>query len=211
MPQPNIAGTPIGPPATRAELSDVHAWLLGCAKLAAGKSMSRDEERAWKRHEKRERERHGAAAYEAIPKKLWEQWSGRQRKVLAEQAERYGIPFANKTINLPAVVKALHDFLARNARRLLADPSGDALLSGEMTPALEQYRRARARLAELELEARKRSLLPRDEVHDRLARVAVILRGAGEAIRKLDQESADVLDQALGDFEREIEDWMAGG
>lgn len=47
--------------------------------------------------------------------------SGRQTKVLNEQAERYGIPLGGRTINLPAVVRALHEFLARNARKLSED------------------------------------------------------------------------------------------
>ncbi len=38
--------------------------------------------------------------------------SGRQAKVLQEQAARYGIPFGGSTIDLPEVVRALHDFLA---------------------------------------------------------------------------------------------------
>ena len=48
--------------------------------------------------------------------------SGRQTKVINEQAARYDLPFGGPTIDLPDVVRALHDFLAKHAQRLA---SGD--------------------------------------------------------------------------------------
>ncbi len=68
--------------------------------------------------------------------------SGRQTKVINEQAERYGIPFGGATINLPTVVRALHDFLADNAVKLARDD--DPLMQGVGSPALERYREERA-------------------------------------------------------------------
>ena len=43
--------------------------------------------------------------YRTIPQKHWKVMSGRQTKVLAEQAQRYGLPFGSASIDLPAVVK----------------------------------------------------------------------------------------------------------
>ena len=52
-----------------------------------------------------------------LPQKRWREMSGRQAKVINELVITYGIPFNGATVNLPEVVRALRDFLARNARR----------------------------------------------------------------------------------------------
>jgi hypothetical protein len=113
--------------------------------------------------------------------------SGRQTKVMNEQADRYGTPFGGVFIDLTKVVKAWHDFLAENAQRLARDP--DELMQGGpgSSPALERYREERAALAKLDRLERERRLLPRDKVrqslgHDR--RRAAGRRGRpGAAVR----------------------------
>jgi hypothetical protein len=130
--------------------------------------------------------------------------SGRQTKVINEQARRYGIPFGGATINLPDVVRALHDFLAENAQRLNQD---DVLLAGDgvSSPALERYREERALLARLDRLEREEQLVARDEVREGLARVASLLRTAGETLERLHgADAAEVLREALADAEREI-------
>jgi IS4 transposase len=141
----------------------------------------------------------------AIPQKHWREMSGRQTKVLNEQAARYGIPFGGATINLPAVVRALHDFLADNAAKLARED--DPLMQGNSaSPALEAYRVERAALARLDRMERERLLVPRDDVRQALGRIAAILRNAGEALqRQCGPAGVDILFEALDDAQREID------
>jgi hypothetical protein len=137
--------------------------------------------------------------------------SGRQAKVLKEQSDLYGLPFGGPTINLGQLAKALHDFLAVHARRLTSrTESGDPLLGDSSSPALEQYRRERAVLARLDRLEREEQLLPRDETHDALSRISVILRRSLETIeRQHGAAAADVLRQALDEADREILQFLA--
>lgn len=166
-------------------------------------SLSREERAAVRRHEKEKEERLRWQFYNSIPQKHWRQMSGRQTKVLNEQAERHGIPFGGATISLPAVVRAMHDFLADNKYRLIRDE--DPLMVGGASPALERYREERASLARLDRREREMELLPRDEVRQSLAKMAAVLRVAGETLqRQYGQAAADILNEALDDTEHEI-------
>src|SRR3990172_5054457 len=90
-------------------------------KLRAGQTPTAQEGAALKRYEKEREEKLRWQYYGSIPQKHWRQMSGGQAKVLKEQADRYGLPFGGPTINLPAVARALHDFLADNAHKLARD------------------------------------------------------------------------------------------
>lgn len=95
--------------------------------------------------------------------------------------------------------------VARAADRESSD--GEPMLAGGDSPALERFRLARARIAELDLQERQGSLIPRDKVHDGLGRLATIIRGAGESLqRQFGREAQDILDEALADFDREAAD-----
>lgn len=84
---------------------------------------------------------------------------------------------------------------------------GDPMLSGENTPGLERFRMARAKIAELDLQERELSLIPRDKVHDGFGRLATILRSAGESLeRGYGREAKGILDEAVADFDRERAD-----
>lgn len=167
-------------------------------------SLSREEQAAVKQHEKDKEERLRWQYYDSIPQKHWRAMSGRQAKVLIEQASRYGIPFGSATISLPKVVRALHDFLADNKHKLARDD--DDLLSGPNSPALERYREERALLARLMRLEREGELLPRDLVRQSLAKTAALIRTAGESLQKqFGSAAAEVLYEAIDDAEAEIE------
>lgn len=173
-------------------------------KVLAGQELTVREQTLLKRIEKEKEERLRWQYYAAIPQKHWRDMSGRQTKVINEQAVRYGIPFGGATINLPTVVRSLHDFLADNAQKLAQDD--DALMQGSGSLALERYREERAAIARLDRLEREGSLLPRDEVREALGRIASILRGAGDTLqRQFGQTAADILLEALDDAGREIE------
>jgi hypothetical protein len=175
-------------------------------KAMQGEEPTAKERSALHRYEKQQEEERRWQYYQNIPQKHWRQMSGRQTKVINEQAERYGIPFGGRTICLPDVVRKLHDFLAANARKLSADD--DDMMSPEVaSPALEKYREERAALAKLDRLEREQQLVPRDEVRMGLGRVASVLRTATEALqREFGPEAAALLSDALDDAEREIAD-----
>ena len=173
-------------------------------KLMDKQEVSKEERRALKRHESEREERLRKQYYASIPQKHWREMSGRQAKVINEQAQRYGIPFSGKTINLLAVVRALHDFLADNAVKLARDE--DPLMQGTGSPALERYREERALMARLDRLEREGELLPRDEVREALGRISSILRSAGDTLqRHYGTGALEVLCEALDDAQREVD------
>lgn len=191
---------------------DVDKTLAATAykKLMAGQALSASEQAALRRYEKSKEESLRWAYYREIPQKHWREMSGRQTKVLNEQAALYGIPFGGPRINLPAVVKGLHDFLAANARKLAAEDD-ELLAANPASLALEEYRRERAHLARLERQERDRTLLPRDAMRVYLLRVALIVRNLGEALaREFGPIAATMLDEALEEAQREIDRSFAG-
>jgi hypothetical protein len=173
-------------------------------KVLAGQELTVREQTALKRFEKEKEERLRWQYYASIPQKHWREMSGRQSKVINEQALRYGIPFGGATVSLPAVVRSIHDFLADNAQKLARDD--DELMQGSGSPALERYREERAAIARLDRLEREGHLVPRDEVREALGRIASILRGAGDTLqRQFGQAAADILLEALDDAGREID------
>jgi hypothetical protein len=196
-------------PATAGKLSkQLDKELAGLAyrKVMNGEQPTAQERAALRRYEHEQEESRRWTYYESIPQKHWRQMSGRQTKVLNEQAERYGIPFGGRTIHLPNVVRALHDFLAANARKLSAEDEDALLVSDVPSPALERYREERAAIARLDRLERERALVPRDEVREGLGRVAALLRTAGESVQQqFGRSAAELLNEALDDAEREID------
>lgn len=196
---------PRDPPSlSAAERLEQQAAAAALRKMQAGQKPTRAEAAALKRVEKAQEERRRWEYYESIPQKHWREMSGRQTKVLHEQAERYGIPFGGRTINLPDVVRALHSFLKENALRLAYDES-DPMMSGLTSPALEEYRRERAALARLDRLEREQELVDRATVRTGFGRVAALLREAGETLQtRYGADAAQVLIDALENAQREL-------
>lgn len=63
-------------------------------------------------------------------------------------------------------------------------PPDELLLEEGDSPALERYRLAKAKLAELDLETRKGQLIERDKARDIFSRWAVLIRRMGERLAK---------------------------
>ena len=173
-------------------------------KVVQGEKLSSEERAALKRYEREQEEARRWEYYRSIPPKHWRQMSGRQAKVILDQARRYGIPFDDNPIDLPKVVRALHDFFAENSYKLTS--GNDALLQGDDgSPALERYREERAALARLDRLEREGMLVARDTVRDGLGRIASILRAAGETLeRQFGPTALEVLHEALDEAEAEV-------
>ena len=179
-------------------------------KVMAGERPTAKEAAALRRHESEQEETRRWQYYQDIPQKHWREMSGRQSKILNEQAERYGIPFGGRTICLPRVVKALHNFLARNARKL-ADEDDPLLNSDVASPALERYREERAAMARLDRLEREGQLVARADVREGLGRVASILRAAGDGLlQQFGRDAVELLNEAISDAERETERLFGG-
>ena len=99
----------------QSELLDRRMAAIALKKSEMGESPSVQESAALRRVERAYEEETRWKYYSQIPQSHWAKMSERQPKILAEQQERYGLPFGGAVINLPAVVKALHDFLAEHA------------------------------------------------------------------------------------------------
>ena len=180
-------------------------------KVMAKEDLTRQEQAALKRHEKAQEEKRRWQYYRTIPQKHWREMSGRQTKVINEQAVRYGLPFGGPVVELPAVVRAWHDFLAENAVKLAKDEP-DEMLQAPSSPALERYREERAAIARLDRLERERQLMPRDQAREALGRIASIIRAAGDSLqRQFGAAAGEILYEALDDAQREIDHTFAGG
>jgi hypothetical protein len=197
--------------------------LAALHKRQAGVTPSRREAAALARVEAQQEEARRWAYYRSIPQKHWREMSGRQTKVLHDQAELYGIPFGGATIDLPAVARRLHDFLAEHAQvfAALRTPAGSA--GGGDDDAALAVRLLRAKTAEKEADARrKRVAADRAEAAvvarpDHEAALEALVRACAAALRGLAAECGALAPQHEQDFgaraERrlgELADMVAG-
>lgn len=177
-------------------------------KVQRGEKLTQSEMALLRKHEKEQEESRRWEYYESIPQKHWRMMSGRQAKILNEQATRYGIPFSGKTISLPAVVRALHEFLAKHCNHISLE---DGAAPNGKSPALERFREKRAEKAEIELRQMERELVPVGQMREALARIAQGLRSATDQIqRQYGNGAAELLRDALEDAERDIEIMFGG-
>lgn len=92
--------------------------------------------------------------------------------------------------------------------RLRAEEDED--LEGEASPGLERYRNAKASLAELELSQRQHQLVTVEKVREGLLRWAVVIKRAGERIRKrFGADAHRIVTEALEECGRVINDEFA--
>ena len=124
--------------------------------------------------------------------------------MLNEQAARYGIPLGGARIDLPAVVKALHDFLAANAQKLARDE--DDLLAGGGSPALERYREGARETGPAGAAGAPKSAAAAKRGPGSWGRIAAVLRAAGDALqRQFGAAAVEILYEALDDAQRELD------
>jgi len=188
------------------ELADRKLAAAALQKQQAGQRPARDELAALRRVEKARDAALRATHYGTIAKKDWREWSGRQHKVLNDQADRYGLPIRGRTIDLPAVVRWLHDFLAANARKLAGSDDEDPAVAGASSPYMEEKRKWDAKRSKLAFEEATSQKIDRQAVRAAYSAVADVLRRAGEALRKQHGNDAQkILNDALGDADATID------
>lgn len=102
----------------------------------------------------------------------------------------------------PKVLQAWRDSAVADA---LTDCAKDGIMAGPSTPALEDLRRARAEIAKLDLDERRRNLLPRELIRRAFGRVASLLRGAGDVLlHRFGEEAAEILTDVLDEADAEM-------
>jgi hypothetical protein len=179
--------------------------MAALEKRRLGQKPSREESAALRRIEEAKAEEQRAATFAAVRKGEWAKWSGRQVKVINEQAERDGAPMLGATFSLPEFAKWFHDWRATIAPILAA--AKKAVVGGPDANIGERINRARARREEAkatreELECRKAlgQWVELEKVHEGLALFAKIMRGANQTVaRKFGAEAQTILDDAIED------------
>jgi hypothetical protein len=114
-------------------------------------------------------------------------------------------------IDLTAVIRWMHDYLARYGRRQsLAEGDDPLLVSGEQESPdaqrwLAEYRKQRSEHERLIVEQMKGVLVPRSVVRDALTRLALLLRRTGERLgREFGEAARKRLEETLDDFDQQL-------
>jgi hypothetical protein len=193
--------------AKHSDAVDQDLALEAIAKRKRGVVPSTREQQALSRVEKRQEEQRRWDYYRTIPQRHWREMSGRQTKVLAEQADLYGLPLGGRVIDLPVLVRRLHDFLAKLGRhggkwiKTLLDDDYDA--EGPLTESLDRLRTAKAEREEFNLQVLKRKYLPVDEIQDLFAVIASGLRQTLDSLqRQFGTEAMNIVREGIEEMER---------
>lgn len=127
---------------------------------------------------------------------------GHHRKIAPDAVKTVG---RKVYLHLPTVIKAhVADKLAK------ADKSStqveDPLLVGSDSPQLERYRAAKAGLAELDLEQRKKTHVDAHELHDGFMAIAgIVRRSAGDTLlARFGNDATEILNDAIEEAIRQF-------
>ena len=183
-------------------------------KRRMGKRPTYHEERALEKIERDDEERRRWEYYKSIPKRHYRKMSGRQSRTLNEQAERYGIPIDDETIDLREVLKWLHNFLAEHKHAL---QTGNPLLDGCSQALKDEYVRCqiaekteKAKLAHYDRLEREGALRDAAAIRTLLSGMARIHRGKLEALGRLHgPAAAKIIGEGWDDAQRLIDKFFA--
>ena len=178
--------------------------MQAAEKARRGESLTQREQRALRNYE-REKERDDRwRFYRTIPKRDWQELSGRPNKVLNEQADRYGIPLRGRTVDLVEIAHWCHDLLKEHGHKLQG--SDDEAMAGPATPQLERWRKAKADIAEMDRDRLRGDLIPRAEIHEGHVRLAARLRQFGEILQqRFGPYAYALLKDLLEDYQNDVD------
>lgn len=174
--------------------------------LREGKKPTTRAHRVYKKWQCEEEEKNRWVYYRSIPQHHWREMSGRAARIINDQAKTHGIPFDGKRIDLPSVVRALHDFLAKNRGKLRVDEPEDADL---------RLTTARARREELRLRREQGEVLDAQQVRkDRLRLMrwmkGVFDRAGSELSSQLSGRNADQVKPIVDSYFLKVANEIAG-
>ena len=146
----------------------------------------------------------GAYAKEEYAKKV-----GKHGTSLANQATQYGVPVGDLSVNLWAVCRWAHQFLADHGRKLTKtdDASKDDDHKKHWDAVAAEHR---AKAAELDWQTKARHLVPRAVIDECLGLVAASYRRAGEVLRRrFGDEASAILNEALAEASKHTDAYLS--
>ena len=197
-----------GPPPSTSEQIDRDLAASALRKRSAGGNPTGAERGALKRIEAAKEHDLRWQYLHTTRKKDYLEMSGRQAKVVNDQARRYGIPLLGRTIDLAAVIHWVHDWLAENARKLSAiEMDEDPAFAGGDSEWLEKYRKEKTLMARLERLEREGSLVRLDRTREGMSIFAGHIRDATEVLRRqYGPDAQRILDDHLNNALRDTLD-----
>ncbi len=145
-------------------------------KQGKGDAPTAQELGALRRIEKRRDEALRAEHYRTIPQRVWISMSGRQRRTIVDQAEKYNLPIGGATIDLAQLAKAMHDFLAANSAKLAAEDGGNGTLKDQKDRVALETQTLRNERERMDLGERRGTLIEKTDADaDRLAIVKMFV------------------------------------
>lgn len=132
-------------------------------KIKFGGAPSARESNALKRVSKEQDDARRWAHYRSVPAKHYKELSGRSARVLIDQAARLGIPVSGKIVDLQAVLRGFHDYVAKHSR-VSAELEELGVGGSSGSKALERYRASMAESKEMELAVARNEMAPMAEV-----------------------------------------------
>lgn len=170
--------------------ADRHLASVALSKIKRGESPSRDENAALRRVQLAVDDKKKWSLYRAIPQADWCKLSGRQRKVIRDQARKLNLPMGAESIDLAVLLPALHDLFSRLDAGMVNGHAAD--------DADARLKMAKAEIAELQLAERSGRLVSRAAVQQCYAVIAHSMRKAAEVLgRHHGPEAQRILDERL--------------
>lgn len=162
------------------EHARVEAALLAKLSLHRGEKLGRQARRDLQWYESRERDRIAEELFVNLPKKTYCELSGRDNRVIIDQAERYNLAISGATVNLYKAIRSFHDFIAESGQYLADDDLRDEKLRKEIA-VLER----RAAILDGDIRKQKSIYIERAEVHQKLGWLVKKFHQLGERIGKI--------------------------
>jgi hypothetical protein len=162
-----------------AQFVDAATRKLAAAALEKkrnGKKPTIEESRALRRLEKAAEEQKRWEHYGSIPKKHWQELSGRQAKVINDFADRWGAPLRGPTVDLGSFVAWVFDWFSANKHHLAA-------MLGPGNPS-DRYMAAKAAREEIRLELDRQTFISKELIRSMFGTIAASNRRFAQRLEK---------------------------
>lgn len=146
-----------------------------------------------------------------MPKGLYCQLTGRRHAQVDDLAAKHRLPIDGAQIDLYAVMRRIHDILAETRARGAVDEEPDGDFADLEKQKLKEEVKNLIRKNELllhQIEEERGTVIPREEIRERLTWLSVRLRALGAQFRKCKTgaEAADKLNTCLEQVAAEVEE-----
>lgn len=211
-PMPRKKPTPKAQPPPEPNLPDSDRLDLELAATAlkkrkAGAEPNQEEVRALKRVQRKKEDAQRVVILQAVPKRVYEEMSGRGTGTLHDQCATYGFKsLRHPAVNLYDWLREVHDFLALHGPRLKRQSEDENDLlggSGGESKNLERYRKFKADNEQLTRDERLGLLIARDKIREMLAPLAASMARCGETLRaQFGEEAKAPFDDTIRQFQK---------